>query len=159
MVMLNQNYSQWPDDPKERCEMAREIWGRDLVQARDGWLKTARGMLFEGEHEKRPTPERKKIEDWIAQLKPEERDVALTFVKEIVDGVVFSILNVLDGNRAGSWIAPVQTEYRLALEVTDKSYHLKEPTEVIDLDSAEAYDFHEQWFDWIDRYGEFGSTF
>lgn len=161
MVIFNQNYSQWSDDPKERRQMAREILGRDIVLAHDGWLKRARGMLFEGERAKRPTTEQKKVEGWIAQLKPEDREAALSFVRDIADGIVFSILVALDGDVAGSWIAPTRTKYRLVLEIyeTDESYMSREPTEVIRLDSKKEYDFHEEWPGWVERYSEFKSIF
>ncbi len=159
MVVLNRDYATWPEDPEARRQMARAIWGRDLVSAYDGWLKSVRRMLLEGERRKRPPHEVREVETWVTGLTPEQRQGALLFAKYAAHRVIFDILTALDNCTAGSWVAPAISEYRLVLNVyaSEEVFLSRRPTESMELQSEGDLDFHEEWFDWLDRYSEFGS--
>jgi hypothetical protein len=153
---LNPDYSEWPRDLQDRNAMAREIWGRDLVRAYDSWMRITEEMLSKGPQQKRSTPELKRVEEWIAQLGPEDRQTASYFVQYISRNVVFSLLNALDGTSAGSWITPAITKYRLVLEVYEDidACVRQQVLESFDL-GADDIDFHDQWVIWLQRYGQF----
>jgi hypothetical protein len=155
-VRLNEDYSEWPDDPVQRRQMAREVLGRDLVLVRDTMIKRVEAMLFQNTRAKRPTPEQRTIEEWMDHLSSEERDIVLSFAKFVAGSAISVLVNRLDGAKAGSWIHPAYTEYRLALAVFKdvNTWPDADPAEVIELTSEEDGFFHDAWPQWVDRYSE-----
>jgi hypothetical protein len=152
-------FETWPADPHQREELARELLGEHLVYAYDAWVGIAAEMLFKGYRYKSPRDEQERFLNWIKTLTDEDRHAALAFVRDIVRGVVFSILNHFDGTTG----AVLQHRFREQLRVVVDIYEREppgglppaEPVERLEInskESARSIDLHNLWNDWLARY-------
>jgi hypothetical protein len=154
MSGVNDRYTDWPVDAKARAEVARDVAGQHFVAAHDSWVNTAKKMLFE--HWRYPTPDiaQQQFLDWIAALSDEDRQNALLFVRDIVRGVIFSLLNDFDGG-SGSVLKATHFEHiAIALEIRSReNMNLDSvPIEKIPLFNMDDAELHELWFEWLEKF-------
>lgn len=150
-------YKEWPSSLVEREALARELFGRHLIAAFDGWMEIAAEMLFEGYRYKSPTRVQKRFLDWIETLDQQAKECALLFVGEIASGVVFSILNSLDGTGGAFLQEDVMERLRVMVEIYPRpEVEAAPPLERLVVNTKESeelgIELHEVWYDWLERY-------
>jgi hypothetical protein len=159
----HKNYMAWPSDRQEREDQAREILGEHLVAAYDSWLDIAERMLFHGYQYKSPNEEQTAFLSWINSLSETDKQNAAIFVRYMLEGVVFSILNCFDGSSGCVLQETVQERLRLMLEIQSRDGTAAvSPVEVLALNSPESQEergieLHDLWYSWLQRYSKRGS--
>ena len=150
---LSHSYEEWPPSQSEREELARMLLGERFVSVYDSWIKTAKRTLFQGYQPKAPTEQQQGYLTWIENLPEDERYHALSLIREIISGVVFSTLNVLDNNSGfvlhdGCW-----ERMRILLDIMprdENGYCLDDnPRETLGFNSDEGANLHERWHEWL----------
>ena len=147
---LNFTFGAWPANKKE--DNAREVFGQHLVYSFDSWLKIAENMLFRGYRHKSPSTVQFQYFEWIARLSPEDRLHCRTFVEAMMRGVIFDVLNSFDGTSGAVLEGEYMERIQLALAITRRE--TDEPVETIPLNAEEGIEFHELWYEWLERYSE-----
>lgn len=152
----NKSFEEWP--VAEHREYAQDIIGQHFVSAYNSWLRTATQMLFEGYQYKSPTTEQAKFLKWIETLSEDSRDNALSFVRDMVKGSLFSILNSFDGSNG----SVLKGQYQEQLQIVVKIYSInqdaletqEEPVESLTFGNGEGEELHILWYAWLQKYGQ-----
>jgi len=155
------SYASWPRARQDREAAAREVFGEHVVSSYDGWLSIAARILFEGYRHKSPTEVQKRFLDWVGTLSGEDKRQAFAFVREMIHGVIFSLLNSFDGTQGAVLQRDVQERLQIVMEIyrrgSDPVADPGEPLEIVAVNSRESQEqsgveLHELWFDWLERY-------
>jgi len=157
----HRSYVSWPRAQQDREAVAREVFGEHVVSSYNGSLSLAARMLFEGYRHKSPTEVQKRFFDWIGGLSEEDKRQAFEFVREMIHGVIFSLLNSFDGTQGSVLQESVWEQLRVVMEIYPRSgdplADPGEPLEIVAVNSRESreqsgVELHELWFDWLERY-------
>jgi hypothetical protein len=157
----HRSYKDWPRVQQDREAVAREVFGEHVVSSYDGSLNLAARMLFEGYRHKSPTEVQKRFLDWIGGLTEEDKRQAFAFVREMIHGVIFSLLNSFDGTQGSVLQEDVSEDLRIVMEIyprgSDPNEDPGDPLEIVAVNSRESQEqrgveLHELWFDWRERY-------
>jgi hypothetical protein len=84
-----------PSDPKERHEKLVDAFGQYIFWARDLILDDKRELVESSEGRAKLGAIFREPFDRMAELKPEQRDIAFEFAKECVDGFVRELMRLL----------------------------------------------------------------
>lgn len=139
-------YQDWEARPDQRRKNARMLFAHDLFEWRSAGLSAVKALLA-ADLVKKPTDKQVQIAEWARGLTNHDQEVILSLADEAVRRVLFGMLVTLDGADGGSWIAPVTTRYRLSVLIEQDDAEAR--TEVLELNSAEDDDLHDELYDVI----------
>lgn len=152
---LVSDYENWPALQSEREELARSLLGQHFVAVHDSWIDTARRTLFQGYQPKSPTIQQQSYLDWIENMNTDDRRCALSFIEDVIGGVIFSTLNMLDSNSGLIIKQKCWERIHVSLDIMPRDGQEEgNPLETIDLNGREGVQLHEHWFDWLENYSK-----
>lgn len=136
----------------ELVNQVREMFGQDVVECYDAWLKVAQ-RIIDGEKNPRGLPRDRDIERWAATIAVGDRPAVMALCARVATGTLFCLMNLLDGSRANH--LPDGSRYRLIAEIPPPETAgggLSETTSVELATPDQLVDLHEQLYVWIRRF-------
>jgi hypothetical protein len=128
------------------------MFGRDVVSCYDSWLRHAQQIVY-GQKEPRALTNDLAIERWAETIGPQDRPAVMALCAKVATGVLFNLMNLLDGSQATH--LPAGSRYRLIAEISMSETDEAHPNESIAVEINpldQLMDLHEDLYGWIRRF-------
>jgi hypothetical protein len=140
----------WPDSSKERMQLARALYGKQLIHTFDYWLKHAIDLLENSTPSEEPIRRTSKLyrqekyfRDRLATLSPEQRQTVRHLILTLAHGLLFGSLVDIDQGDYGEFI--------LAM----KPKEAQTGKHVIQIAPDVIQELHDELDDWILSFSQF----
>ncbi|MCA1595260.1 MAG: hypothetical protein LC772_02380 [Chloroflexi bacterium] len=156
---LARDYLDWPADAAARQAIAQEIFGAILIADHDYWLKTAHNLIVGLQPEQIGFIDTEALTAVLGTLPERDRVNLFDALQATVNGVIFGLLNNLDGT-SGSALRGAHRDRLILLYniyTADDFGEGREdnPVESIRINVPEVRELHELWLEWLERFSDY----